>query len=94
MEIKRGSGKFYIGNSENDFIAQITFKDGGNNILVVDHTFVDPSLRGQGIAGKLMAKVIDMARDEGKKIVPVCSYAVTYFRRHNEAHDVLNSPIK
>ena len=60
---------------------------------MIDHTFVDPSLRGQGIAGKLMGKVIEMAREEGYKLVPVCSYAVAYFRRHEEAKDVLHNPI-
>jgi predicted GNAT family acetyltransferase len=90
MEIKRGKGKFYIGDSETDFIAQITFKDGGNNIIVIDHTFVDPSLRGQGVAGKLMEKVVEMAREENLKCVPVCSYAVVAFKRHQEYQDVLN----
>lgn len=89
MEIKRGTGKFYIGESETDFIAQITFKDGGNNVIVIDHTFVDPSLRGQGVAGKLMEKVVEMARKEDLKCVPVCSYAVVAFKRHQEYQDVL-----
>lgn len=89
MEIKRGNGKFYIGESETDFIAHITFKNGGNNIIVIDHTFVDPSLRGQGVAGKLMKKVVDMAREEDLKCVPVCSYAVVAFKRHPEYQDVL-----
>ncbi|QMS84582.1 GNAT family N-acetyltransferase [Candidatus Xianfuyuplasma coldseepsis] len=89
MEIKRGKGKFYIGESEQDFIAHITFKNGGNNVIIVDHTFVDPSLRGQGIAAKLMKKVVDMAREENLKVVPVCSYAVTAFKRNKDYQDVL-----
>lgn len=89
MEIKRGNGKFYIGESEEDYTAHITFKNGGNNVIVIDHTFVDPSLRGQGIAGKLMEKVVEMAREENLKCVPVCSYAVVAFKRHKEYEDVL-----
>lgn len=89
MDIKRGKGKFYIGESEQDFIAHITFKNGGNNVIIVDHTFVDPSLRGQGIAGKLMKKVVDMAREENLKVVPVCSYAVVAFKRNTDYQDVL-----
>lgn len=94
MEIKRGKGKFYIGEDEHNYIAHITFKNGGNNIIIIDHTFTDPSLRGQGIAGKLMQKVIEMAREENLKVVPVCSYAVVYFKRHKEAVDVLLNPSK
>lgn len=89
MEIKKGKGKFYIGESEDNFIAHITFKDGGNNVILIDHTFVDPSLRGQSIAGKLLAKVIEMAREENLKIVPVCSYAVNKMTRTDEYKDVL-----
>ncbi len=90
MDIKRGKGKFYIGASETDFTAHITFKNGGNNVIIVDHTFVDPSLRGQGIAAKLMQRVIDMAREENLKIVPVCSYAVAAFKRNPDFQDVLH----
>jgi len=89
MEIKRGKSKFYIGESETEFIAHITFKNGGNNVIIIDHTFVDPSLRGQGIAQKLIDKVVHMARTENLKVVPVCSYAVVAFQRHKEYQDVL-----
>lgn len=93
MEIKRGNGKFYIGESETEFIAHITFKNGGNKVIVIDHTFVDPSLRGQGVAAKLMEQVIKMARTEGLKCVPVCSYAVAAFKRNKDYQDVLLNKI-
>lgn len=89
MDIKRGKSKFYIGESESNFTAHITFKNGGNNIIIIDHTFVDPSLRGQGVAQLLMDAVVQMAREEQLKIVPVCSYAVVAFQRHKEYQDVL-----
>jgi len=89
MEIKKGNNKFYIGESEDNIMARITWKNGGNNIIVIDHTIVDPSLRGQGIAGDLINKVAEMAREEGLKIVPVCSYAVVKMTRTNEYEDVL-----
>lgn len=89
MEIKKGNNKFYIGESEENILARITWKDGGNQIIVIDHTIVDPSLRGQGIAGKLIKKVVEMAREENLKIVPVCSYAVVKLTRTDEYQDVL-----
>lgn len=89
MEIKRGKSKFYIGESETDFIAHITFKNGGNNVIIIDHTLVDPSLRGQGVAAKLLDKVVEMAREEDLKVVPVCSYAVARLTRTDEYKDIL-----
>ncbi|HDI31920.1 MAG TPA: N-acetyltransferase [Thermofilum sp.] len=46
--------------------------------LYVDSTYTPLEYRGRGIARRLM----DYARENGYKIVPVCSYAVAYFRKH------------
>ena len=89
MEIKKGNNRFYIGDTEENPIARITWKNGGNNIIIIDHTIVDPSLRGQGIAGKLLDRVVEMARAENLKIVPVCSYAVVKMSRSDKYKDVL-----
>jgi predicted GNAT family acetyltransferase len=89
-EIKRGKDRFYIGESETNNIAKITWVKGGENIIIVNHTFVDPALRGQSIAAKLLAKVVEMAREENLKIVPTCSYAVVKLTRNDEYADVLH----
>lgn len=49
-------------------------EDGGKWIL--DHTVVLPSHGGRGIARSLVLTIVAQAREQGKKIVPVCSYAV------------------
>lgn len=56
---------------------------------VVTHVGVPVALRGGGIASKLAAGIVDHARRENGKIVPVCSFMVAYFQRHPEACDVL-----
>ena len=48
-----------------------------------------PSLRGTGAAGRLMRGVMETARAEGLKVVPICSYASAWIRRHREYHDLL-----
>ena len=89
MEIKKGNNRFYIGETEQNDIARITWTDGGNNLIVVTHTFVSPELRGQNIAGQLLQKVIDMARTENLKVKPVCSYVVAKMTRNDEYEDIL-----
>ncbi|MDO5688758.1 MAG: GNAT family N-acetyltransferase [Tissierellia bacterium] len=86
MDIYRKDGLFYIGDEDNPtaFI-KYTLEEG---VLNLNSTFVGESLRGGGIAGKLMAKAIDYAREEGLLIRPICSYAVKYFERHPEDRDV------
>lgn len=73
-EIKKGDHKFYIGDNEENPLAEITYKQKDENTIIADHTFVSEELRGQGIAGKLFNALIDFAREENVKIVPVCSY--------------------
>jgi uncharacterized protein len=52
--------------------------------FVMTHTYVPPSLRGQGIAEKLVRAALEYARDERLRVVPACSYVDAYIRRHPE----------
>ena len=89
MEISKGKNKFYIGDTEDNCIAEITYKYRSEDVIIIDHTYVDPSLRGQNIAGRLLASVVKMARSENLKVIPVCSYAVLKLTRNNQYEDVL-----
>ncbi len=53
-------------------------------------TFVDPALRGKGIADELLRCVVDYAKENEMKIKPSCSYAVTFFRRNSEYKWILS----
>lgn len=86
--IKQAENKFYIGKEASPQ-AEIGFMQGEGNKLIVDHTFVSDELRGQGIAGKLVDKMVNHARAEGKKIVPECSYAKSKIEKTAAYHDVL-----
>ena len=56
---------------------------------VITHTEVDPAYGGQGIARKLIEALIEAARRDGAKIVPVCSYAEKMMRGKEAYADVL-----
>lgn len=89
-EILQGNNKFYIGEDENDPIAQITYKDKDANTIIADHTYVSEQLRGQGIAGKLFNELIAFAKEENKKIVPECSYVKVKMERSSEYADLIS----
>ncbi len=61
------------------------------HVVQILHVETPPELRGGGVAGQLMAGVVESARAEGLKIYPICSYAVAWFRRHTEHGDILKS---
>lgn len=72
-------------NDENGkMVAEITYSVS-DKIIIIDHTFVDPSLRGQGIASKLVDSVVELAKKENKKIIPLCPYAKKQFE-NSEAY--------
>lgn len=89
VEIKHGNNIFYIGENEKQAIAEITYVYINSHAINVNHTFVDPSLRGQGIAKQLMDSVVEFAKKEHLKIKPTCSYAVKVFPRYKEYEDLI-----
>ena len=56
-------------------IAEITFPETSPGVFVIDHTFVDKSLRGQGMASKLVQAAVDEIKKRGGKVQATCSYA-------------------
>ena len=56
---------------------------------MLDHTEVGESLRGQGIARKLVEAAVMWARQEKIKLVPVCPFARAVFDKEPTFHDVL-----
>ena len=87
MEFQRETGRIYA-ERDGQLIAEITFPEE-DGVAVIDHTFVDGSLRGQGVAGQLVRAAADQIRSQGKKARAVCTYALAWFDRHPEQADLL-----
>jgi predicted GNAT family acetyltransferase len=52
--------------------------------FVITHVGVHPSLRGQGVAGRMVEVSMAYARENSLRVVPMCSYAAAFIRRHPE----------
>lgn len=52
--------------------------------FVITHVGVSPELRGQGIAGRIVQVGLEYAQEKSLRVVPMCSYAAAYIRRHPE----------
>lgn len=76
--------------SENGkILAEVTFPEIDENTVNVNHTFVDDSLRGQGIAGKLMEELVIELQNSDRKAVLSCSYAISWFNKHPQYKDLI-----
>lgn len=73
---------------ENEALAYAAYQHRGGKLFI---TYVEAAtaLRGTGAAGRLMEGVVAALRHDGIKAVPICGYAVSWFRRHPEHADVL-----
>lgn len=88
MDFKESIDKIWLENEEGKVIAYVEFPEinGTANVM---HTVVDKSLRGQGIAGKLMTALVEKMEKENRKLELTCSYAVDWFDKHREHENVL-----
>ena len=88
MTIEKQGNAFIYSKDDGSKGGEITFQPQGDDIIVADHTYVDPSLRGQGVAGKLLDALAEHARSENLKIKAQCSYVVSAFARGDRYQDV------
>lgn len=89
MDFTHSPNQIALYGDQKQLLAEVTFPDIDKQTVNIDHTFVDPSLRGQNIADKLMNEAAERLRSEDKKAVLTCSYAVKWFDKHPEYSELL-----
>ncbi|MPM03669.1 putative protein YjdJ [bioreactor metagenome] len=89
MEFKHEKSRIFLNNEAGKTIAEVTFPETSDNTVDINHTFVDGSLRGQGVADKLLSELAQELKSKNKKAVATCSYAVGWFEKHPEYEDLL-----
>ena len=71
-------GRIYMEDEQGGLVAEITFPDTSPGVYTIDHTYVDDSLRGHGIASKLVRSAVDEIRHRGGEVQATCSYAAKW----------------
>lgn len=65
-------------------LAKITFPMIRDGVVQIDHTYVDDSLRGQGIASKLVKIAIEHIWKQGWQFEVTCPYALSWVKHHED----------
>lgn len=78
MEFKKEENRIYKTDDTGKVIAEVTFPETAEGVYTIDHTFVDNSLRGQGVAGQLVQAAVDEITAKGGRVEATCSYAVKW----------------
>lgn len=95
MDFKYNDGGIYLENENGKIIAEADIRKINENEVDIVHVYVDPSLRGHGLAGDVMEEVTNYLRKNNLKAEASCSYANLWFMRNREkCKDVISPGIR
>lgn len=89
MELQYEKNRVFLENAEGKLVAEITFPKEHEGVVNINHTFVDASLRGQGMAGKLMDAAVREIESQGLKAIATCTYAIAWLEQNPERRSIL-----
>jgi predicted GNAT family acetyltransferase len=85
----RTKGYFFVGEEDNKQ-AEMTYTLPFPNKMIIDHTEVTDALRGQNVGYQLVYAAVEHARANNIKIIPLCPFANSVFKKKAELQDVLS----
>ncbi len=71
-------------------VAEMTYSRAGTGLIIIDHTGVPDELRGRRLGSFLVRRAVQDAREQTVRIVPLCPFAASEFRRNPDYADVLS----
>ena len=89
MNFQYEKNRIYLETEAGELLAEIDFPMVGEDLADLNHTYVSDTLRGQGVAGKLMEAAIAVIRKNGWKARTSCSYAAGWMEKNPEEQDLL-----
>lgn len=69
-------------------IGVLDYRDEGA-IVVLPHTYIDPSARGRGLAAKLVRFALDDLRAKQRSIDPQCWFVAQFIATHADYQDLV-----
>ena len=82
---EEGDGAFYIMEGAEQMGEMVINIKGSN--LTAYHTEVLPKAEGKGVAKKLLNAMVEHARQNKLKVIPLCPYVHLQFKRHTEDYE-------
>lgn len=86
MDWKYEEGRIYAIDEKGGLLAEATFKRIGSNVVDINHTYVTPALRGNGLAADMLGAVAQYLRKNGLKAVASCPYAKAWLKRNKKSN--------
>jgi hypothetical protein len=72
-----------------DEVGFIEYDRVGEKSILIKHTEVLPGHEGKGYASTLVQSALDNIRGQGKSVIPICTYALNWVRKHPDYHGLV-----
>ena len=91
LTFKHEANHIYAEDDAGQLLAEITFPLASDTTVNIAGTFVDPSLRGQGIGDALLRAAIADIQSRNFTVILTCPFAKSWFSRHPEFGHMLDT---
>jgi predicted GNAT family acetyltransferase len=86
---KIGNKGLFYAELDGEKLAEMVYTLPTPDKMIIEHTEVDEKLKGKNAGGQLLQAAVAYARTHNIKIIPLCPFASTMFKRKPENADVL-----
>jgi len=73
-------GLFYI-EKDHKILAEMVYTMPSADKMIIEHTEVSEELKGQNVGSKLVKNAADYARKNNIKIIPLCPFTLSVFKK-------------
>ena len=87
MEFKKEKNRIFLEDKNAKIIAEIEFEEIESGVFNIYHTFVDESLRGKGIASKLVKEAVSEIESRNGVAQATCTYAKKWLEQNKQKED-------
>ena len=74
-----------------EIVGELTYRLEPGVVLLA-HTEIQPSLRGRGLATRLVRSALEDIRRQGLKVTPLCPFVRAFIGRYPEYEDLVVNP--
>ena len=87
---ENNKGAFVV-EVDGNILAEMNYFYPVENQMIIDHTEVSEELKGQNIGFQLVQAAVHFARQQGIKIIPLCPFTHSVFKKKPDFGDVLKN---
>jgi predicted GNAT family acetyltransferase len=88
-QIKEDTKGFFGAFDNANEAGRIAYTFAGETKMILDHTEVSDAYRGQSIGKRILMEIVEFARQNNIKIIPLCPFAKSVFDKTESIRDVL-----